>query len=140
MKETGQDGFLAGIVPCKAIPEVDLLIVEPDQGVREALVEAFEVEGFRVCSVAGRVEALQALQHWRFHHALVDVGSEGRVGMGLLDELRRFPGTRLGAMSVRSGLSEDAQGHGADRFWVKPLAPAEVSDWMRPGPVGRPVG
>ncbi len=108
-----------------------LLIVESDRVVRDALREAFEMEGFRVVSAAGIGDVESSLDSGVFDCLLVDVQSEAATAWEAVTILRDRSQARLGVMSVQCGLVARAKRFGADRFWQKPLEPGEVADWIR---------
>ena len=108
-----------------------LLIVESDRVVRDALREAFEMEGFRVVSAAGIGDLESSLDSGVFDCLLVDVQSEAATAWEAVTVLRDRSQARLGVMSVQSGLLTRAMRFGADRFWQKPLEPGEVAEWIR---------
>jgi DNA-binding response OmpR family regulator len=108
-----------------------LLIVESDRVVRDALRDAFEMEGFRVVSAAGVRDAESSLDSAIFDCLLVDVQSESMTACEALTVLRDRSRARLAVMSVQSGLVALAKRSGADRFWLKPLEPGAVAEWMR---------
>ncbi len=114
-------------------PPLRLLIVESDRVVRDALREAFEMEGFRVVSAAGVGEVESSLDSGAFDCLLVDVQSEATTAWEAVTVLRDRSQARLGVMSVQSGLVARAKRFGADRFWQKPLEPGEVAEWIRKG-------
>jgi DNA-binding response OmpR family regulator len=108
-----------------------LLIVESDRVVRDALREAFEMEGFRVVSAAGVGDVESLLDSGAFDCLLVDVQSEAATAWEAVTFLRDRSQARLGVMSVQSGLVARAKRFGADQFWQKPLEPGEVAEWIR---------
>jgi CheY-like chemotaxis protein len=108
-----------------------LLLVESDRVVRDALREAFEIEGFRVASATGVGDAKSFLDSGAFDCVLVDVQSGAAAAWEAVATLRDRSQAALGVMSVQSGLMARAERSGADRFWQKPLEPGEVAEWMR---------
>lgn len=110
---------------------VRLLIVESDPVVRDALAEAFEMEGFQVVSAPALRDAKSSLDSGSFDCVLVDVQSEAATVWESVTALRGRSQLRIGIMSVQSGLVARAKRSGADRFWQKPLEPGEVAEWMR---------
>jgi len=110
---------------------IRLLLVEPDRVVREALREAFEMEGFRVASAAELAEVESSLNPRSFDCLLVDVDSETSARWADVRILRERFQASMGVMSVQSCLLARAERSGADRFWLKPLEPGEVAEWMR---------
>lgn len=108
-----------------------LLLVESDRVVRDALREAFEIEGFRVASASGVGDAKSFLDVGHFDCVLVDVQSGAAAAWEAVATLRNRSQAALGVMSVQSGLMARAERSGADRFWQKPLEPGEVAEWMR---------
>lgn len=108
-----------------------LLIVDSDPVVLDSLREAFEMEGFRVVSAAGMGDVESSLDSGAFDCLLVDVQSDAAKAWQAVTVLRDRSKARLGVMSVQSGLVARAKRSGADRFWLKPLEPGEVADWIR---------
>ena len=123
--ERGLDGLEGGGRPLR------LLLVESDRVVRDALTEAFEMEGFRVVSAAGVGDAESSLDSGSFDCVLVDVQSEAATAWQAVAVVRGRSQARIGVMSVQSGLVVRAKRSGADRFWQKPLELGEVAEWMR---------
>jgi DNA-binding response OmpR family regulator len=108
-----------------------LLIVDSDPVVLDSLREAFEMEGFRVVSAVGVGDVESSLDSDAFDCLLVDVQSEAAKAWDAVTVLRDRSQARLGVMSVQSGLVARAKQSGADRFWLKPLEPGEVAEWIR---------
>jgi|GEM_PF-5023317 len=108
-----------------------LLIVDSDPVVLDSLREAFEMEGFRVVSASGIGDLESSLDSGAFDCLLVDVQSETAKAWEAVTVLRDRSRARLGVMSVQSGLVARAKRSGADRFWLKPLEPGEVAEWIR---------
>jgi DNA-binding response OmpR family regulator len=108
-----------------------LLIVDSDPVVLDSLREAFEMEGFRVVSIAGVGDVESSLDSGAFDCLLVDVQSETAKAWETVAVLRDRSQARLGVMSVQSALVARAKRSGADRFWLKPLEPGEVAEWIR---------
>lgn len=108
-----------------------LLIVDSDPFVLDSLREAFEMEGFRVVSASGVGDVASSLDSGAFDCLLVDAQSEAAKAWEAVTVLRDRSQARLGVMSVQSGLVARAKRSGADRFWLKPLEPGEVAEWIR---------
>ena len=69
-----------------------ILMVEDDAGVRTALAEALDCEGFDVRSAANGRDALAVLERWRPSLILMDLGMPIMDGWAFREELRRRPG------------------------------------------------
>jgi len=64
--------------------QYDVLIVEDDMALREALCETLEIEGYRVASSGNGTEALAKLEHYHFKLVVSDVKMPVMDGLQLL--------------------------------------------------------
>lgn len=107
----------------------NLLIVEDDLLLREALVEQLTLDGHQVESADGGIGAQQILERQRFDAMVLDLGLPTIDGITLLKWTRQ----RYGAMPVmiltaRDGVDDRVQGlnAGADDYLTKPFDMQEL--------------
>ncbi|MER6768012.1 response regulator, partial [Amycolatopsis sp. NPDC000746] len=65
-----------------------VLLADDDRAIRESLVRALELEGYRVSEVADGVEALAIARSEEFDVLIVDVMMPGVDGLGVCRVLR----------------------------------------------------
>ena len=65
-----------------------ILVVDDEQGIRAALTQLLEFEGYEVRAVAGAQQALDALAPWRPDLVFLDVKMAGMDGLEALREIR----------------------------------------------------
>jgi len=104
-----------GAVPCGARR---VLLVDDDEGLRQAVARGLAKAGYRVAAAADGREALERLREERPDAAVIDVLLPDAGGLGLAAEIRRLPD--LHALPV---------------LFVTALAPAVVRDTLFPSPV-----
>jgi len=91
---------------------VNVLLVERDFNVRQALGEALESESYTVTLAASGCDAVQHLQHSReTHAAVVDLPLDVSYGWHLLDQLRRVkPGLPIIVLTTARGQAQPCAG------------------------------
>ncbi|ALJ22175.1 response regulator transcription factor [Microbacterium sp. No. 7] len=108
----------------------DVLIVDDDPGVRDALVQGLSLEGFTVHEVGTGEAALDALDRASPDVLLLDVGLPGMSGVDVVHELRRT-GRALPVciLSARDDVDDRVEGlaAGADDYVVKPFSIGELA-------------
>jgi two-component system nitrogen regulation response regulator NtrX len=101
-----------------------LLIVDDEQGVREALRQLLEYEGYTVVLASSGSEALDAYAEFKPHLVLLDVKMAGMDGLAVLAKLREADPQALVVMISGHGTiatAVEATQLGAHDFLEKPL-------------------
>jgi two-component system nitrogen regulation response regulator NtrX len=101
-----------------------LLVADDEQGIRDALRQLLEYEGYEVVTVASGHEALDRYESERPHLVLLDVKMAGMDGLATLGKLReRDPGALVIMISGHGTIATavEATQRGAHDFLEKPL-------------------
>ena len=101
-----------------------ILVVDDEQGVREALRQLLEYEGYVVAMAASGTEALDAYAAFKPHLVLLDVKMAGMDGLAALAQLRETDPQALVVMISGHGTiatAVEATQRGAFDFLEKPL-------------------
>ncbi len=101
-----------------------VLVVDDDQGVREAVTAALEVEGYQVRTAPGGVEALIVLGEWDPEVIVLDLLMPRLDGIGVCRQLRSLGDqTPILMLTARDALSDRVAGldAGADDYLIKPF-------------------
>ena len=101
-----------------------VLVVDDEPGVREALKQLLEYEGYAVRLVASGHEGTDAYAEWRPHLVLLDVKMAGMDGLTTLSKLREADPQALVVMISGHGTiatAVEATQRGAHDFLEKPL-------------------
>lgn len=103
-----------------------VLLVEDDDGVAEALVDALEAQGHRSVRCRLGVEALRT--HRRADLVLLDLGLPDMDGLEVLRKLRRVSSVPVVVLTARGGERAVVRGlrSGADDYLVKPVGLREL--------------
>ncbi|MEO6088824.1 MAG: response regulator transcription factor [Umezawaea sp.] len=111
-----------------------VLLADDDRAIRESLVRAMELEGYRVIPVPDGVQALNAVRRGTVHAAVVDVMMPGVDGLDVC-RLLRAAGDRtpILLLTARSETSDRVEGldAGADDYLVKPFELDELLARLR---------
>ena len=113
---------------------MNLLLVEDDTMLAEALCAALRANGFRVDTVGDAARARTALVEHDFDAVLLDLGLPGSSGLSVLSYLRgRYDATPVIILTARDKLSDRIAGldAGADDYIVKPFQPDELFARLR---------
>lgn len=108
---------------------MDLLIVEDDRKVREALLQALRESGYATVATGSAEEALRKIGDERPRMVILDIGLPGQDGYAVLRELRRcYGGVRVIILTARDDVKDRVAGldAGADDYLVKPFAFPEL--------------
>ena len=108
---------------------MDLLIVEDEDKVREALRQGLRENGYSVIAVGSAEAAIRKLAEDRPRMAIIDIGLPGQDGYAVLRELRRlYGGVRVLILTARDSVKDRVAGldAGADDYLVKPFAFPEL--------------
>lgn len=108
---------------------MQLLVAEDDRAVRESLVRALELEGYRVTAVNDGAAALEALDQRRHDLLLLDVMMPHLDGLTVCRRLRaRGDRTPILMLTARVEISDRVSGldAGADDYLPKPFAVDEL--------------
>jgi two-component system nitrogen regulation response regulator NtrX len=101
-----------------------ILIVDDEQGIRAALIQLLEYEGYEVRAAAGGVEGLELYEEWRPHLVFLDVKMAGLDGLETLKRLReKDPGAIVVMISGHATIQNavEATQLGAYDILEKPL-------------------
>lgn len=107
----------------------NLLIVEDDLLLREALVEQLALDGHEVVSADGGIGAQQILERQRFDAMVLDLGLPTVDGITLLKWTRqRYGAMPIMILTARDGVDDRVQGlnAGADDYLTKPFDMQEL--------------
>lgn len=111
--------------------KAQILIVEDDQDLREALVTTLELAKFRVREAANAEQALAKLAESPVDMVVSDVNMPGMSGHDLLHEIqRRYPGLPTMLITAYGQISHavSAMQSGAIDYLVKPFEPSVLMD------------
>jgi len=111
--------------------KAQILIVEDDQDLREALVTTLELAKFRVREAADAEQALAKLAESPVDMVVSDVNMPGMSGHDLLHEIqRRYPGLPTMLITAYGQISHavSAMQSGAIDYLVKPFEPSVLVD------------
>ncbi|MGR7922128.1 sigma-54-dependent transcriptional regulator [Zobellella denitrificans] len=125
-----------------------ILIVEDDCGLRQALEDTLLLAGYRCCCAASAEQAMALLNEQAVHMVLTDVQMAGMDGIALLQWIGgRFPGLPVLVMTAHAQVAGAvaAMRAGAVDYLAKPFAPAallaQIARYLEPAPgeEGEPV-
>ena len=113
---------------------MQLLIVEDDRQLREALTDLLRQSGFEVDAFGDGDAAFNALLSHDYDIAVIDLGLPGMDGLTLVRNLRRQQrGLPILVVTARDALEDRVSGldAGADDYLVKPFALQELEARVR---------
>lgn len=101
-----------------------ILVIDDEQGIRAALGQLLEFEGYEVRSIANAADGIAEYQKWRPHLVFLDVKMAGMDGMEALKKLREIDPNALvvmisGHATIRTAV--EATQLGAFEILEKPL-------------------
>jgi two-component system nitrogen regulation response regulator NtrX len=101
-----------------------ILVIDDEQGIRAALGQLLEYEGYEVRTIANAVDGIAEYQKWRPHLVFLDVKMAGMDGMEALKRIREIdPGATVvmisGHATIRTAV--EATQLGAYEILEKPL-------------------
>ncbi len=111
--------------------KAQILIVEDDHDLREALVTTLELAKFRVREAEGAGQALKCLADGHVDMVVSDVNMPGMSGHELLSEVQRlYPGLPMMLITAYGQISHavSAMQAGAIDYLVKPFEPSVLVD------------
>lgn len=109
-----------------------LLLVDADAAVRDALRAALESEGFAVCPAGLGASAVHRYAAGLFDLVLMDIGASAAPGWELLRQLRGVnPKVGVVVLTVRTDLRAAATAAGVLAVCEKPMAVASLVDVLR---------
>lgn len=115
--------------------EIDILLIEDDEDIREALCEFLRGEDFRVLGVEDGAATLEYLEsHALPAILLVDLSLPGMSGEELIGHLNAHPDRKQSKLVIASGwdqLKSRAEKLGADTFLRKPYDIMTLSSFLR---------
>ncbi|MFN8110896.1 MAG: response regulator transcription factor [Thermoleophilia bacterium] len=113
---------------------MNVLLVEDDRALRDALRRVLEVSGYRVTAVASGEDALVALPQCSPDAVVLDIGLPGMDGMEVCRRVRGM-GNRVPVLmlTARDAVSDRVAGldAGADDYLVKPFDNDELKARLR---------
>jgi len=119
-----------------AIAKEQILVVDDEEDLRQAIVEILTSDGFEVCGVATAEQAQEMLSQTPFDVLITDDNLAGKSGVDLLEEtLYRYPET-VGIVITGFGTVETAVHAiktGAYNYLSKPFKLIELSIMVRKG-------
>lgn len=109
--------------------QVNLLVVEDDRGLAEALEDTLLLAGYHCTMVESSEEAIVALKRQRFDMVVSDVNLPGMDGYGLLQHVvEQFPELPIMLMTAYGDIAHavEAMRNGAVDYLLKPFQEAEL--------------
>jgi DNA-binding response OmpR family regulator len=107
----------------------EILLVEDDLELREALTEALAIHGLPVATAGSGLEFYQLLKHRLFAVALIDFGLPDLDGFDLVAYLRQNTSVKIIIITSRDDLEARVKGYqsGADLYLTKPVKIPELA-------------
>ena len=107
----------------------EILLVEDDADLREALTEALAIHGLPVAAVGTGLEFYQLINRRPFAVALIDLGLPDLDGFGLVAYLRQNTAIKIIIITARDDLEASVKGYqtGADLYLTKPVRIPELA-------------
>lgn len=118
----------------------NVLLVEDDRALREALADTLMLGGYEFCAVDSAEEALLALARQPFSLVISDVNMPGMDGHQLLGAIRsRYPQLPVLLMTAFGAVERavDAMRRGAADYLVKPFEPKALLELVERHALGR---
>ncbi|HKI02399.1 MAG TPA: ATP-binding protein [Thermoanaerobaculia bacterium] len=128
---------MAGIAACQEDPALNLkgirvLVVDDEPDARETLQQILEHCDAEVLAVGSAREGLEALESWRPHVLLSDIGMPGEDGYSLIRQVRDLPADRGGCTPAAAltafARSEDRRRALQAGFQLHVAKPVEVQE------------
>ena len=118
----------------------EILLVEDDLELREALTEALAIHGFSVAAAGSGLEFYQLLKRRVFAVALIDLGLPDLDGFDLVAYLRQNTTMKIIIITSQDDLEARVKGYqaGADLYLTKPAACCRWSPFRRSGFISPP--
>jgi two-component system response regulator FlrC len=116
------------------IEQINILVIEDDAALRDAVCLTLEIGGHRVTGVDGGRAALQAIGRQAFHLVVTDLRMQPMDGLQLLAELRaRLPQLPVLLMTAHGDVDKAvaAMRGGACDFLMKPFEPEVLLEHVR---------
>jgi len=115
--------------PMTTLPSLHILVVEDNDGLREATVDFLIAQGHQVTGVVCAEEVDDTPTRGVPDLYLIDVNLPGENGFSLADRIRRTqPMAGIVLMTARGQLSDRLEGYssGADNYLIKPVEQPEL--------------
>src|SRR5687768_11331727 len=108
-----------------------IMLVEDNRGLRMAVRQALEAEGYEVESVGDAFVALERLGQYRPHVVILDLMLPRGEGLEVARRLRRRPGggdVAIIILTAKDSVEDRVEGFeaGADDYVIKPVSMAEL--------------
>src|ERR1700683_4263098 len=87
---------------------VSVLVIDDEEIIREALEALLTGEGYRVATAATGAQGLERLSHGSFDAVLLDLMLPDRLGLDVLDDIRRLDDELPGGVITEFGTIERA--------------------------------
>jgi DNA-binding response OmpR family regulator len=120
-------------MPTSSTPPAQIIIVEDNEAVREAMAEHLMDQGYAVRGVADGAALDQALHDAMADALILDINLPLEDGYAISRRIRAsFPDIGILILSARVQTNESrSQGQNADMQLAKPLAPQVLSEAIR---------
>lgn len=111
----------------------EILVVEDDQGIREAIVIHLKNQGYTVYQAENGVEGLDIVMHHDIHLAIVDIMMPVMDGLSMVLRVREHADFPIIFLSAKSEDIDKIMGLniGADDYMTKPFASLELMARVR---------
>jgi len=113
--------------------EINVILVEDDDDLRESLAEVLELSGFYVDTVNCAMAFYQTLNIVRYDVAIVDIGLPDQSGLKIVEFLREKTELGIILLTAKSSVEDRVLGYesGADHYFVKPVDSFELMAAIR---------
>jgi len=103
--------------------DINVVLVEDENSLRESLSELLELSGILVTGVGTAMEFYQAINTKCFDVAIVDIGLPDQSGLKIVEFLRENTNMGIILLTARGAIADKVEGYncGADHFFVKPI-------------------
>lgn len=124
----------------KSASTANLLVVEDDLALQEAIVDTLELAGFNVAAEPSGEQALLAINKQRFDMVISDVNMGGMDGHQLLEQIKKLqPFLPVLLVTAYGSIDRSVQAikAGAVDYLVKPFEPGALIDLVRRHTLGK---
>lgn len=108
--------------------DINVVLVEDENSLRESLSELLELSGILVDGVGTAMAFYQTINTVRFDVAIVDIGLPDQSGLKIVEFLRENTNMGIILLTARGSIADRVEGYncGADHFFVKPVECKEL--------------